>query len=92
MHDRLEPKAEKEWLAWMYPVYQGAGIFRYKIAEPSNLNFDLYLEFALCVTQILLSCRQSAGHKGFDGGFNTPGARWNVCCCDRHEMHEVHGR
>lgn len=47
MHDSLETKAEKEWLAWMYPVYQGAGIFRYKIAEPSNLNFDLYLEFTL---------------------------------------------
>lgn len=92
MHDSLETKAEKECLAWMCPVYQGSGIFRYMIAEPSNLNFNLYLEISLRVTQILMSSRQSAGHKGFDGGFNTPGACRSVCCCDRHEMHEVHGR
>lgn len=45
MHDSLETKAEKECLAWMYPVYQGVGIFRYMIAEPSSLNFDLYPVF-----------------------------------------------
>lgn len=43
------------------------------------------------VTQALMSCRQPAGYTSLDGGRHTPGPGWCVCCCDWHEMHEVHG-
>lgn len=38
-----------------------------------------------------MSCRQPAGYTSLDGGRHTPGPGWCVCCCDWHEMHEVHG-
>lgn len=57
-------------------------------------------EFPICTLSFLcgnsspdvLSSRQSAGHTSFDGGCDTPGPRWCICCRDWHEMHEVHGR